>query len=253
MSAAAPRPTRQLWHGGAGIGDGWAMFEGRVGDNRPHRHHALQLVIAHPEPVPVWVDGHGQSLTSGLLIATDRAHRLLPGPARLLFIDRESAAGRALTLRCSQGIRRLTDTEVRAVQATWPKAPDGSLAPLLAVFGVESHTCPPPTLESDRVARVLSTLPARLEEVLSLDRLAHAAALSASRFRQRARAQVGMPLRPYLRWLRLQRALAFAATGRSLTHAAADAGFSDAAHLTRTMQAHFGVAPSDILPALRPG
>ena len=119
-------------------------------------------------------------------------------------------------------------------------------------MGVQAQEAPPPTPERDRVAKVLSTLPARLDEVLSLERLASAAAMSASRFRHRARAQVGMPLRPYLRWLRLQRALALAVTGVSLTQAAMDAGFSDAAHLTRTMQEHFGVAPSDIVAALRP-
>ncbi|MAL03739.1 MAG: AraC family transcriptional regulator, partial [Arenimonas sp.] len=38
-----------------------------------------------------------------------------------------------------------------------------------------------------------------------------------------------------------------------LTRAAQDAGFADAAHLTRTMQRHFGVAPSDVIQALRQG
>lgn len=233
------------------MSDGWAVFEGRVGDNQAHRHHALQLVVSDREPVSVWIDGHGLCITSGLLIAADRPHRLFPGHARLLFFDRESAAGRALSLRCSQGIRQLSDAETQAVRAAWP-VPAGSLTPLLAVLGVQAQEAPPPTPERDRVARVLSTLPAHLEEVLSLERLASAAAMSASRFRHRARAQVGMPLRPYLRWLRLQRALALAVTGVSLTQAAMDAGFSDAAHLTRTMQEHFGVAPSDIVAALRP-
>jgi AraC-like DNA-binding protein len=60
-----------------------------------------------------------------------------------------------------------------------------------------------------------------------------------------------MPLRPYLRWLRLRQALELAAGGTSLTQAAQDAGFSDAAHLTRTMRRHFGVAPSNVVRALR--
>lgn len=253
MIETVQRPMRRLWRGGVGLGDGWAVFAGRIGDNQPHRHHALQLVIADPEPLSVWVDGHGLHLTPGLLIAADRRHRLFPGGARLLFIDRESAAGRALALRCSQGIRWLTGVEIQAVLAAWPVSSNESLAPLLTLFGVEARASPSPTPEHDRVAHILSTLPDRLDQMLSLERLARMAALSASRFRQRARAQVGMPLRSYLRWLRLQRALALAAAGRSLTDAAADAGFADAAHLTRTTQAHFGVAPSDILAALRSG
>jgi AraC-like DNA-binding protein len=85
-----------------------------------------------------------------------------------------------------------------------------------------------------------------------LETLAARAALSPSRFRHRVRELVGMPLRPYLRWLRLRRALMVAASGVSLTRAAQDAGFADAdaAHLTRTMQRHFGVAPSEVVAAL---
>lgn len=246
-----PPLKRQSWRGGALIGAGWAVFAGRVGDNRPHRHHALQLVIADPEPVSVWVDGHGLSLTSGLLIAADRRHRVEPGHARLLFVDRESAAGRALSLRCSQGMRLLSPEEAAAVAAAWPRSPAGPLTAVLALFGIRESLDDERAPDADRVARVLASLPARLDQPLSLDILARDAALSASRFRHRARLQVGMPLRPYVRWLRLQRALVLAAAGTSLTHAAVEAGFSDAAHLTRTMQGHFGVAPSDILAALR--
>jgi len=85
----------------------------------------------------------------------------------------------------------------------------------------------------------------------SVQRLAAEVALSPSRFSHRMRALVGMPVRPYLRWLRLRRAFTLAANGASLTQAPQDAGFADAAHLTRTVRRHFGVAPSDILDARR--
>ena len=60
-----------------------------------------------------------------------------------------------------------------------------------------------------------------------------------------------MAVRPYLRWLRLARALEGASRGAGLTAAALDAGFADAAHFSRTMRRHFGVTPSSILAALR--
>lgn len=246
-------PLRAAWQGDAGLGHGWAVFVGRVGDNRPHRHHALQLVLPVDDPIAVWIDGHGEMLTRGVVIAADRAHRLGPGRARLLFVDRESAAGRALSLRCSQGMRSLNVDDAAALSTAWPRSATSPLTAVLAVFGIREDSEDALGPDHDRVARVLASVPNRLDESLTLDVLAREAALSASRFRHRARQQVGMPLRPYVRWLRLQRAMALVATGRSLTQAAADAGFSDAAHLTRTMQAHFGVAPSDILPALRPG
>ena len=65
------------------------------------------------------------------------------------------------------------------------------------------------------------------------------------------REQTGMAVRPYLRWLRLACALQAVARGQSLTAAAHEAGFADAAHFSRTMRRHFGVTPGSVLASLR--
>ncbi|WP_330231773.1 helix-turn-helix domain-containing protein [Nocardia sp. NBC_00508] len=70
-----------------------------------------------------------------------------------------------------------------------------------------------------------------------------AAAVAPGRFAQTG--QVGLPLRPYARWLRFQRAVELIATRRSVTAAAHGAGFADSAHLTRTCRGMFGGPPSD--------
>jgi AraC-like DNA-binding protein len=57
---------------------------------------------------------------------------------------------------------------------------------------------------------------------------------------------VGVPVRPYLLWLRLQRAACDLVNGASVTTAAHAAGFSDAAHLTRTFRRMLGTTPTDI-------
>jgi len=60
---------------------------------------------------------------------------------------------------------------------------------------------------------------------------------------------IGLPLRPYLAWLRLQRAAAGIVSGAPLAQAAVDAGFSDAAHMSRTFRKMLGMAPSMLAPA----
>lgn len=90
---------------------------------------------------------------------------------------------------------------------------------------------------SARLQELIESLALRGELRLTSDQLAREVSLSPSRF--------------YQRWLRLRRALANARAGQSLTDAATSAGFADGAHLTRTMRRHFGVAPSDVLGALR--
>lgn len=254
MSAAGGAPSpRHPWRGGALMGVGWATFAGAVGDNREHAHHALQLVVAETGDIAVWIRGRGEVRAPAVLLAADVVHRLLPGPARLLYLDRESQAGRALSPTCVAGARGLSADERAAVLAAWPQPPQPDLRPVLAALGLTPPSPVPLGERGDRVQQLLESLATEVDDDDSLEALAARVALSPSRFRHRVRALVGMPLRPYLRWLRLRRALMVAATGESLTRAAQDAGFADAAHLTRTMQRHFGVAPSDVVTALRKG
>jgi AraC-like DNA-binding protein len=59
-------------------------------------------------------------------------------------------------------------------------------------------------------------------------------------------ASVGVPLRPYVLWLRLQRASYELMNGATVTETAHIAGFSDAAHLTRTFRRMPGTTPTDL-------
>jgi AraC-like DNA-binding protein len=250
--ARASHGPRQRWSGTATIGPGWASFAGDAGDNREHAHHALQLVLSPQDTVHVWIHGNGFIKASAILLAADVPHRLLPGPARLLFLDRESDIGRQLEETCVGGLRILNEAEGHALRKGWAHAEAPELSRLLAALGLPQ--APPSPLADARSDRVKLALEALLECNQwegGLASLAAKTALSPSRCRHRVRALVGMPLRPYVRWLRLRRALALATEGASLTQAALEAGFADAAHLTRTMQRHFGVAPSAVIDALR--
>jgi len=239
------------WSGRIALGTGWAVFSGDMGDNRVHTHHALQLVLAPRETVTVSAHGQGDITAPGVLIDADVPHRVWPGAAALLYVERESHTGRTLALACVRGLCLLTERQRDAALGVWPLSTDADLGPLLAALGLPKSVQAPADRRSDRVRDLLEGLPARSELIGSLAEFASEASLSPSHFRHRVRALVGMPLRPYLRWLRLRRALMSAAAGADLSRAAQDAGFADAAHLSRTMQRHFGVPPSAILAALR--
>src|SRR5262249_33439682 len=70
--------------------------------------------------------------------------------------------------------------------------------------------------------------------------------LSPSRFMHAFTESVGVPVRPYILWLRLQRAACDLTEGASATSAAHRAGFSDSAHLTRTFRRMLGATPSEL-------
>jgi AraC-like DNA-binding protein len=74
--------------------------------------------------------------------------------------------------------------------------------------------------------------------------------LSASRLTHLFTAQVGLPLRRYILWLRLMSAVELARAGHDLTTIAHTAGFADSAHLTRTCREIFGLPPSALTGAV---
>ena len=83
-------------------------------------------------------------------------------------------------------------------------------------------------------------------DTLSLQNLARIAGLSRSRFMHVFTESVGVPLRSYILWLRLQRACGECVGGASITEAAHSAGFADAAHMTRTFRRMLGTTPSEL-------
>jgi AraC-like DNA-binding protein len=98
------------------------------------------------------------------------------------------------------------------------------------------------------VRRVLNHLqaPQTVPDDLSLKTLAGIAGLSPSRFMHAFTQSVGVPVRPYILWLRLQRAACDLMNGATVTSAAHRAGFADNAHLTRTFRRMLGATPSDL-------
>ncbi|MCP3140284.1 helix-turn-helix domain-containing protein [Pyxidicoccus sp. QH1ED-7-1] len=57
---------------------------------------------------------------------------------------------------------------------------------------------------------------------------------------------MGLPLRPYILWLRLRRAAEHLKHGAPVTQAAHAAGFTDSAHLSHAFRRTFGLTPTEI-------
>ncbi|HRQ64244.1 MAG TPA: AraC family transcriptional regulator [Xanthomonadaceae bacterium] len=264
MNSPAASPAAgalAAWQGRVVLGHGWAAFDGYAGNTRPHAHHALQLVLATEGKVVVSLPGRATLRTPGMLIDADVVHAVAANsaPMRILFVDRESGAGRRLACACGPGYRLLDADQRDALLSDWPRSEashaEVALRPLLIRLRCPAGGAQPAAVRSaaERVARIIESLPGRTSLDLDQRALAAEAALSPSRFAHLFKAHTGMPIRPYLRWLRLHRALAATARGAMLTESAHAAGFSDAAHFTRTMRRHFGVAPSQVIGALRAG
>ena len=216
-----------------------------------HAHHATQLVLS--------LDGEARlrgrarerwaSFTAAL-IAPDVPHEVDARGTTVIiaFVDPESEVGAGLGRRLDGPFAVLPAAEVegwRRELGTLPLQPAAVERWWRGRLAAERA----PRRIHPRVRRVLRWLRDNTdssEENRSLDRLAALAGLSPSRFMHVFTESVGVPLRPYLLWLRLQHAAGRLLAGASATEAAHEAGFSDAAHLSRTFRRTLGTTAREI-------
>ncbi len=214
-----------------------------------HAHHCVQLVLtlrgrvrARRGPGRRWIRG------GAVLVRPDAEHEVeAPGDRVLIgFIDAESELGRTLAARTCGDIAAVPLREVSRWRAALGASLTGARVERWARGLLLPHRRP--VALHPGVERVLAHLRARLEVPRedSLRALAGIAGLSHSRFMHVFTESMGVPLRPYVRWLRLQQAACELIDGATVSQAAHRAGFADAAHLTRTFRRMLGTTPSDL-------
>jgi len=240
-------PSGSLWLGSGRGRTGW------------HAHHAHQITLRLAGGFRFRSERSGPWLPfEGALVASHCPHEFELDPATVahLFVEPESAAGRALSQRyaaraisalpaapvqaCVAVLRDMAGTRVEA-----PAAQAVGRALITRLAGLDTPTPPTQALDA-RVARALDFVRARIRAPVSLAQAADAAALSASRFRHLFVQETGTSFRAYLLWLRLNVAIEAAMAGASWTEAAHEAGFADSSHLSRTHKRMFGIEPTAI-------
>lgn len=108
--------------------------------------------------------------------------------------------------------------------------------------------CPEPAAElpwDSRVRQAAAFMRRRIPGAIpAIPEVAAAVGLSESRLMHLFRAELGLPIRQYLLWLRIRQAMRLWAQGLSLAEMAVAAGFYDQAHFTRTLRRMTDYAPS---------
>jgi AraC-like DNA-binding protein len=217
-----------------------------------HRHHAIQLVMALTGTVRIR-SGPDQRWRrcAAALVRPDAPHEVDAGGAQILFafVESESDLGAALLERVSASIDFIDEATVK----TWRNdlgevstLTSERVEPWLRTHLLSGRQTPK---IHPKVRRALQELRQELASThkFPLDHLARVAELSPSRFMHVFTESVGVPLRPYILWLRLQRACSELMNGANVTDAALRSGFSDAPHLTRTMRRMLGITPGHLV------
>ena len=238
---------------------GGSLWIGRLlGPVQEHAHHAIQISLSMEGGFGIRADGWPDFReATGMVVMPDRPHSLdgRNGAIATLFVEPNSTRGAALRQRFAGfDVAILPDAEVRTavqyLQAQYEAAaPDELLAQYAqgAVCRIAGNPAMAPS-DDPRITSALAWMRARLATTIRLEDVAAAVHLSPGRFRHLFVAQTGTSFRAWLLWARVDHAVAAAFKGRSWTEAAHDAGFSDAAHLTRTCRRVFGLAPTMLVP-----
>jgi AraC-like DNA-binding protein len=237
-----PNPGRLVWPAAMIVwGPGFRSMR--------HRHHCVQLLMAIEGTL--LVRGGPQDKWQkcrAVLVRPDALHEVDARDATVLigFVDSESELGAALCDRIDGDILYIAERQVDR----WRAALSAKLSEGRVDRWVRNEL-----LRKRRVVRIhpgVNRVLKYLRETLgvsddvSLKTLAGISGLSPSRFMHVFTESVRVPLRRYILWLRLQRASCELMDGVSVTKAAHSAGFSDAAHLTRTFRRMLGTTPTDL-------
>lgn len=226
----------------------------------PHQHHAMHLVICQEGELSVRIGAAGRARRApGVLTAPDVLHAIDAEGSQVLlvFLDPESDVGRSLARVVDGPVRTLSEAErsallvdasplaiMRAQGAAWTERVVGVLG---GPVREQPRTIHP---RVRKLIRTLAALPP--DSDTSLEHLAESVGLSPSRLMHVFSESVGIPLRPYLAWLKIQRAAAAIVSGVPLSAAAQHAGFADSAHMSRAFRRMFGMPPSALRPRSSP-
>ena len=217
-----------------------------------HSHHSIQLIVALEGSLRIR-SGTGQEWTNccAVLVRADAPHEVMGGGARSLFVfvDPESDLGTTLSERITASIQPI-DARTSELWRNALGDPARLTADRVKAF-IASHLLfdrRMPRLHP-KVRLVLKVLRNELsaDRKFSLKRLADIAGLSPSRFMHVFTESVGVPVRPYILWLRLQWAFNELMNGATVTETAHRAGFADAAHLTRSFRRRMGMTPGRLV------
>jgi AraC-like DNA-binding protein len=223
-----------MWNGTLFLGEYMVVYLGPAGPASWHAHHAVQITLAWDAPVTVEMEGRGELRGHSALVPSSVRHRLETRSERVavVFVDQVSAAGRALDERARAGV---------ALALPLPPADAADIGRFVAetIGELPVATALPP-----HVTAALAYVDGALDARPTLAGAAEAVHLSPSRLTHVFTREVGLPFKRYVLWRRLRRVVAEVAEGTTLTRAAAAAGFSDSAHLSRTFRRTFGLPPS---------
>ena len=225
------------------------LYLGPSTKTSPHRNHAATWLLATEGNLRVTLDS-GEVLENQVIFLpseTQYATDLASSSIAALYWEPESTS----FLRALDKIENVPRAFACAAASTdafsrlydFDTTRDEAFELLARIFGFARMQPSQPPYVDARINAALAFLRDSPQDYDSIEALSARVHLSPSRFAHLFKKVVGVPVRRYVLWLKMRRALDLAIAGDSLTTAALSAGFADSAHLSRSVRKMMGIAP----------
>jgi AraC family transcriptional regulator len=242
-------PRWYVWDGGFLL---LGRSEGVIG---AHSHHAIQVVFGLDGEPAICAKNSDWRAGAGFVVLPNVVHsyEARGADAAMLFVDPESKEGEWLRTSLNQAITLVPEArlagcvvEIRKLRERPLESMDiGSL--IRHCVHALCAGAPPSRRRDSRITSALKRIRESKDLRVSQDDIAATVFLSPSRFAHLFAEQLGLPYRRYILWRKLARSMIAISHGESMTDAAQASDFADAAHLTRTFNQMFGIAPSALM------
>lgn len=239
---------RSTWSGRLAFGPWWLLYSGPVRSMPPHAHQAFQIMLHAGRPFVVDADGQPMS---GPLVVIDpgRKHAFRDRRDHVLiaYIEPASAIGARLRNRHAHPVDHTESHPVQDIIGAlrpdnWSRA-DEIVRKMVALVCELPSGVPMSLWRHPVIDAALHRLPASTGEgLVDVDVLAAEVGIPSDRLAQLFDAEVCMPLKSYMAWLRLVVATENLAVGASRAAAASVAGFVTEAALSDAFHAMFGMS-----------
>lgn len=230
------------------------IFAGKDVITKRHSHHAIEILLSFDSQVAL-ESVEGLIEARGLLLQHDILHANKgKGFILFIFINPESTLGRRLNYLLNGNIL-MTIPEAIVEKARvfisdllTHGFSENEISAYITKLLVGDVALTERNYTADiRIDNVVNHIKSNLHKPPDFKTLKDIACLSESRLIHLFKKELGIPIRRYVLWCRLQKAVMFYLKGHTLTQSAHIAGFADVAHFTRTFVSMFGMPPSQIL------
>jgi len=230
------------------------MIYGSGLSTKIHSNHALKIIIS-TELFSV-LQGHKIIKAKGVIIKSNAFHEIKSDSllSISIFIDPETDIGKQISSLFNKAtvlkLKNETSNELlnflsNSLENHFTEAEIKNVFAKTLVDHDISHIHS--LVIDQRIEQVLNHIKCSSNYDVKFVDLLNLSSLSESRLIHLFKKEIGITIRKYILWCRINLALKAIATNKTLKMSAEQAGFTDAAHFNRTFVSMFGINPSILL------